>query len=1261
MSSDNFGQGIISKVQVRKQAKTEIDNASQLLQGLSPSNPAEVLAKDIESDVTARELAGLLPSDEHKREAADKLLQATKHRPTILSRSLASVLIGAFLDTEVGSQVMDIVRLAGEHDEGILADAVKGAYIALHEGRNIDSACMLIAQALNESQIAPTPELVDTVISWLSVPIDPFPHIGARTRREYRKGPEEAFRALTSRDMKLVQDVVVSRLHSNEPYIRATACAAVQILLESVTDSITEKYFQPLLEALSMEDEEGYIDASICQTLAKMLAREPDTVSKDLFGAIEKAHEDLQKALFHVFIHDEAKEVVEVWIGPFINLLTTDNLADQTKFELSDLLSLVSGECPDVAFARLTSLFGILAIITNRLDSRRETSPSTNKMDISYLQYQADLSALGGTSRNLREVISHVAFVDIDKTLSEISRLIQSSDTNVAGSFKSELLLLLGDLGRWNAELAPSIVPIAFPHLLDPTSVVVRGAAAEAYGELVMRDRSCLPEDVIIALAALLGDQYLYPVKASVRAFEWIRVEETRLASEVVRRLILLYSAYREDLAQYDFLEKIAAALLNVGITHSSFLPLVAGIIRNLADHQYLYAAKDGLRLLGRLARGHREYQPLYLTVLLDYYSRFDLQITTRGSAFSSDRTDTEFEELYDLSPETMRDNSAKLLTTAQAQREPYNLIHFASLLVTVGLYEEAVQLFERYTALLPSEERYDWKRTHYKALALLLRVEVAVAENDLNKARQIIEQTLEELKAERKPERRLPFGLEEVIPKETQPDFHMLWAQVRKLWLNLSDDPAVTETGTEEVISTIQELKPRVDNQVDEITLLIHEELAWAAKFAAQWYQCVLNGGPEQDAKRQAIKARLWEALKISTANKQDLVEQRIKDLIGRVDLLSATTGIQDFLKELSLAPMPMPRQDLPVVRQWHRRYKQRIAEVEAEEEPVPSHPRIAFAKVWVDGQEAPQVINMIAERVYDMKIELELPDVDVEEKELDLIPMSTLPREEYLFPRQAVPMSKDQKKYDISGHIQFKHAQSEASQPIDIRIHAYLHRHDGTSEPCTVFGQSQLKFRVLDEDRLSALGTAEAKAVEKVLQHLEHLIPGMSPSSYKDEIEVITSIINYTGYQLAYPSFTRSETNEKDFQKDMSRHLHFHFKRTDVVREVQSGRGYLDVLVHGVPIELKVFKGQERMSDFVESSLPQATQYVVSQGRRVGLLCILDVSDRTTAAPRLTDDVTVCRGKTEEGIDPSPEGIVGVVVVIVRGALYPASKLRG
>jgi hypothetical protein len=183
---------------------------------------------------------------------------------------------------------------------------------------------------------------------------------------------------------------------------------------------------------------------------------------------------------------------------------------------------------------------------------------------------------------------------------------------------------------------------------------------------------------------------------------------------------------------------------------------------------------------------------------------------------------------------------------------------------------------------------------------------------------------------------------------------------------------------------------------------------------------------------------------------------------------------------------------------------------------------------------------------------------------------------------------------------------------------------------------------------------------ALDKVHRNIEGLVPKAKSPTRDEEQDVITAILRYAAQELVYPSFTNVEVTEKQFRKDITRYLQLHFGCPGVLREVQSGRGCVDALVMGVPLELKIVKERENVGEFVESSLPQVTEYIVGQCRSVGILCVLDISKRTKARPSLIDDVTVYKGRVEEGVDPSSEGIVAVVVIVIRGALYPSSKLR-
>jgi hypothetical protein len=310
-------------------------------------------------------------------------------------------------------------------------NAAKGAIIALNEGRNVDAAGMLITAALKENQITLTPELVSNVISGLPSPIEPFPHFGIDKVKKNHGGTEEAFNYFITRDSKLIEETVINLLGSDQSNLVATTCTAVQLLMESLPDFSVKQYFQPLLKALSQEreDEDAYVDASICQTYAKMMIREPQAISKEIFSAIDKAGEELQETLFRVFIRDEALEAAEVWIEPFINLLTNTKLSDQTKFEMSELLSYISRDRPEIVFAHITGLLGVLAIVSDLEDSKRKLAREPSKEKISFLEYQSSISALSGAARNLREVIENVETIDTERTLSEIRDLIQNTST----------------------------------------------------------------------------------------------------------------------------------------------------------------------------------------------------------------------------------------------------------------------------------------------------------------------------------------------------------------------------------------------------------------------------------------------------------------------------------------------------------------------------------------------------------------------------------------------------------------------------------------------------------------------------------------------------------------------------------------------------------------------------------------------------------------------------------------------------------------
>ena len=171
---------------------------------------------------------------------------------------------------------------------------------------------------------------------------------------------------------------------------------------------------------------------------------------------------------------------------------------------------------------------------------------------------------------------------------------------------------------------------------------------------------------------------------------------------------------------------------------------------------------------------------------------------------------------------------------------------------------------------------------------------------------------------------------------------------------------------------------------------------------------------------------------------------------------------------------------------------------------------------------------------------------------------------------------------------------------------------------------------------------------------------MPAAGDPNRADELEVANAIANYMDNQLRNGTFQGGES-EQEFEDHLWQELQYRFEdRDDVYRQMHSGGGRVDILVLGVPMELKVLRSGEQ-DDFCRESLPQATQYVASRGRRVGFLVVLDLRSRTNATPAPVDDVMVMQGPTARGLSPSPDGTLAVVVAFVRARVARPSALKG
>lgn len=1258
--ANNIGRGIVERVAKRRAREDSVQAAHEELERLVPEDPYLSLSQDADCDEGVKDLAGLLTRSEHKQRAAASLLEVARYRPHLFGRQSAKVLQGAFFDHEVGGQVLEVVRTLGSYDREVLREAASAAVAAIERSVNKGAASALLLDAIENGAVDASEQITALLVDALSVPLQFSDRFG-KGKRNGRTGTHEAVRRLATMRFDLVSRTARERLASPEDYNRAKGAKAAQVLLEVDTDQAIALLLDALIDALALEEEEKGTDATILETLAIMLRERTELVASRLFERAERFVPDVRATIIRAFRFDQALDGdAELWLPRLINYAGNEARGVEERHSIAETLSTFAYRRPQLISPHLEGIVGVIAIVSRQRDARRERKPAEGEWDWhTFMGYQGDIAVLDALLRDLRQTVVRAAGEALEQVLQLLGGLLINSPTEVAETFKGELLALVGEIGKEYRSQAPAIVPLVYPHLLNPKSPTVRSYAADACDDIVWWNRDALPDEVLVALSALLADEYLGPVKGAVRAFRRARLPDVRLAGIIVQRLVIIYAACRgDDVVQHDLLRDIMSAVSNMAGQHATLLPIAAAILANGAALPYFYTASDCLKEFGWFVRRHAEYQDGYLRSLISYYERFTLTMVLSGHSSGVPDSDDEFEMLYHLLPEVVRAHGDSLLKMGLGQDTPFNRVQIGLLLATVELPEKGADLFEAYhnSAIEP---RLAYERDRYAALAQLLRGEAALNVKDNDSSAALFEEAVHRLSNLVKPRRRRPFGLDERLPtKEASSDPYLEWARMRSAWLGLpEDDNLAASEILESLAREVASLRETQANDEDDDTFMwIVHEIAEGARHVCLWYGAVRMADPDQARHMDAALARLADAAKRAAQSRWRLLAEQVQVISGAAEALTPAAGVRDFLYAVRTIPFPFPKFDMPVrLARRYRREQQAVAQQQLAQDESEAPPPVAFVRTYVDGVEAPQVTTLLAGQIHDLLLEIELPSA-TDGTALRIFPLSVLPQSAYDFSLPEIQLSAKQSSYQSRGSFVLKYSHASGSSPQSIKLGMEL-KQDGETQALEVFEHRSLTFRAVDKETFLRSEGEQPRALMGVEIDMAKLIPVSEDPHRREELSVIEGMLNYAAHHLSDPWFIGPSVEEKDFQRDLARHLWIKFDG-NVFREVKAGRGFVDALVLGVPLELKVAKAAPDIQKFASSSIPQAIQYTVSQGRRVGLLAILDLTVRTSPAPRLEADVDVYPGTTVNGL--KEVGPLAIVVFVIRGALVPPSALR-
>lgn len=315
----------------------------------------------------------------------------------------------------------------------------------------------------------------------------------------------------------------------------------------------------------------------------------------------------------------------------------------------------------------------------------------------------------------------------------------------------------------------------------------------------------------------------------------------------------------------------------------------------------------------------------------------------------------------------------------------------------------------------------------------------------------------------------------------------------------------------------------------------------------------------------------------------------------------------------------------------------------------PPPVNPT-AVCLPAVDTMPATWVQVLRRDRIYDLAVELRLPEWPDWAERLDVELVSVVPADLLQLPAfsfaQPIPHADGGFHVTGTGELLLRFDQAAGAPPRAARVLAWF-RGDGRTEQVDVAGYDEILVRAHDETRD---GLTDRRVVDERLLQLFAAVPAdIADEEVQAFARFFTAIVRQ-GIELQFDrGYKRgSRVRERDFHDDLERRL-----LADpglgarLTRGDRAALGFLDLRHDGITAELKV---ERRDAANVETShryLGQPTQYATGSSKRLSILVVLDMVAPDAPSGVLSNYLGIMVPALHGLSDPVYPSLVGVVIL--------------
>jgi len=280
-----------------------------------------------------------------------------------------------------------------------------------------------------------------------------------------------------------------------------------------------------------------------------------------------------------------------------------------------------------------------------------------------------------------------------------------------------------------------------------------------------------------------------------------------------------------------------------------------------------------------------------------------------------------------------------------------------------------------------------------------------------------------------------------------------------------------------------------------------------------------------------------------------------------------------------------------------------------------------------------------------------------------LNLFPVSTTDDSWYTLSLPPVAAGTSEE-VAIEGVISFPHPQADFDESWSIKLWAELTGQDKISLYPRIVGYDQLKVKVLSEASFPALSRYPIlnQKIIKILTEIDQVMPTLSKADRDDFIPFSCAIFNYQGYCAEQGEYKGvSNLTEAEFRNNLIRFLSADPRLTSpIIKEGEIAGGKVEINYKGIVAELKVERTVKDRQKVIEAHFKQAAAYATATGKRLSILCVLDMTTKTNPSATTANNVFLVEPPYHGFESTPPDEPSRVVAVFIDGNLVRPSDLK-